>query len=183
MPQIPLHVGIIMDGNRRWARRRGLSPVRGHAAGVETIRRIMDKAQEMGVTQLTLYAFSTENWHRTKREVAALFRLMLRAVIKDRLQIIKRRVRFRTIGDVQRLPANLRRALKELARVSQRNNRFILNLAIDYGGRSEIVRAVRRLLNGGAQSKDVTEVAIAPNLDTAGQADPDLIIRTGGEQR
>ncbi|MFO0702780.1 MAG: polyprenyl diphosphate synthase [Candidatus Andersenbacteria bacterium] len=182
-PGVPKHVGIIMDGNRRWARQRGLDPLKGHEAGVETIRAIMRKAQQMGVTNLTLYAFSTENFHRTKREVAGLFRLMLRAVVDDRLEILKNRVRFRTIGDVARLPRNLRVALRELARVSERNNRFILNLAIDYGGRSEIVRAVRRLLRGGIRDEEVTEDAIAGHLDTAGQDDPDLIIRTGGEQR
>jgi len=180
---VPKHVGIIMDGNRRWARTRGLAPQRGHEAGVETIRHVMRKAREMGVTNLTLYAFSTENWHRTKREVAGLFRLMVRAVVEDRLEILKSHVRFRAIGDLKRLPGNLRTALRELMRVSRRNNRFMLNLAIDYGGRSEIVRSVRQLVREGAGAGDITEKAIAQHLDTAGQDDPDLIIRTGGEQR
>jgi undecaprenyl diphosphate synthase len=180
---IPRHVGIIIDGNRRWAKERGLDPNKGHEAGVENVRKILRKAQAMGITNLTIYALSTENWKRTKRELAGLFRLMLQFAVKERLNIIKNNIRFRTIGDLQRLPSNVRKAVTELMAVSARNNKFILNIALDYGGRSEIVRAVRQLMKKGVTAMHITEEAIARNLDTAGQIDPDLIIRTGGEQR
>lgn len=182
-PAVPRHVGIIIDGNRRWAKQRGLSPLKGHEAGADNIRRIMKKAQAMGVTNLTIYALSTENWKRTREELSNLFKLVLKFVVTERFSILKNNIRFRTIGDLKRLPDNLRRAIEELMRVSERNNKFILNIALDYGGRSEIVRAVRRLLDKGVAAVDITEEAITANLDTAGQNDPDLIIRTGGEQR
>ncbi len=182
-PAVPKHVGIIIDGNRRWAKQRGLSSAKGHEAGVQNLRRIIEKAQQMGVTNLTIYALSTENWKRTKAELSNLFRLILRFVIKERVMILKNHIRFRTIGDLKRLPNNVRKAIEELMAVSARNNKFILNIALDYGGRSEIVRAVRRLLDNGVAAVDITEEAITANLDTAGQNDPDLIIRTGGEQR
>jgi len=180
---VPKHIGIIMDGNRRWARERGLDPIKGHEEGVETLRKIIRKAQDMGVTSLTIYAFSSENWGRTKREVAALIKLLLTAVVKDRFEIVKNGVRFRTIGDLRRFPLNLRTAIRELVRVTKRNNKFVFNLAINYGGRAEIVRAVRKLVKKGTSAARITEEGIASYLDTAGQADPDLIIRTGGEQR
>jgi len=180
---IPRHIGIVMDGNRRWARARNLPDIAGHEAGVEALRKILKKAQEMGVSSLTFYAFSTENWKRTKSEIAKLFKLMLRFVIEERVEILKNNIRFRTIGDLKKLPAGLRRALLDLARVSRRNNKFILNIALDYSGRSEIVRAVQRLLNQGKKALQITEQGISKHLDTAGLPDPDLIIRTGGEQR
>lgn len=181
--RVPKHIGIVMDGNRRWARERGLTDFEGHEAGMENVRRIIDKAQEMGVTNVTLYAFSTENWRRTKKEIRNIFRLMLKFIVKERVHILKNNIRFRTIGDVKRLPVNLRTAIRELMRVSARNNKFILNIALDYSGRSEIVRAVRHLVKKGARAMQITEEQIAEHLDTAGQVDPDLIIRTGGEQR
>lgn len=172
-----------MDGNRRWAKRRGLDPIEGHEEGVKAVRRIMKTAREMGVEQITLYAFSTENWKRTKREVAALFRLLVTMAMRDRLELVKEHVRFRTIGDLRRLPGRVRAALRGLARATENNTRFTLNLAVNYGGRSEIVRAVRSLVRRGIGATDITEEAITGELDTAGQSDPDLIIRTGGEQR
>jgi len=181
--KVPRHVGIVMDGNRRWARERGLDELQGHEAGLENVRRIIDKAQEMGVTNLTLYAFSTENWKRTKKEIRNIFRLMLKFIVQERVNILKNNIKFRTIGDIKRFPINLRTAIRELMRVSARNNKFILNIALNYSGRSEIVRAVKSLLKKGARALQITEDQIAAHLDTAGQADPDLIIRTGGEQR
>lgn len=180
---VPKHIGIVMDGNRRWARERGLSEFEGHEAGMENVRRIIDKAQQMGVTNITIYAFSTENWKRTKKEIRNIFRLMLKFMVRERVHILKNNIRFRTIGDLRQLPVNLRTATRELMRVSARNNKFILNIALNYSGRSEIVRAVRRLVKKGAKAIQITEEQIAQHLDTAGQADPDLIIRTGGEQR
>lgn len=144
---------------------------------------MIKKAQAMGVTNLTIYALSTENFKRTREELSNLFKLMLKFVVSERLSIVKNNIRFRTIGDLKRLPANVRKAIEELMAVSERNNKFILNIALDYGGRSEIVRAVRRLLDKGVAAAEITEEAITANLDTAGQDDPDLIIRTGGEQR
>jgi len=182
-PAVPKHVGIIIDGNRRWAKERGLSSAQGHEAGFENVKRIIKKAQAMGVTNLTIYALSTENFKRTREELSNLFKLMIKFVVSERVSILKNNIRFRTIGDLKRLPANLRKAAEELMAISARNNKFILNIALDYGGRSEIVRAVRRLLDKGVRAIDITEEAIAANLDTAGQNDPDLIIRTGGEQR
>ncbi len=180
---VPEHIGIIIDGNRRWAKRRGLPSSAGHVEGVENLKRIIDKAQEMGVKNLTIYVFSTENWKRTKKEVAYLFKLIYKFAVQEKVQIVKNNIQFRTIGDIKKLPFKVRSALSELMRVSRRNNKFILSLAIDYGGRSEIVRAVRKLVKKGLRAAEITERQIALNLDTAGLRDPDLIIRTGGEQR
>lgn len=181
--EVPEHVGIIIDGNRRWAKARGMTASQGHEEGVENVRRIMRKAQEMGIKNLTIYALSTENFKRTKTELAGLFKLFLKFAVKERAHIIKNNIRFRTIGDLNRFPANLRKTIVELMEVSKRNNKFILNLAVDYGGRSEIVRAVRKMLKRGIKAGQITEEELASNLDTAGQVDPDLIIRTGGRQR
>lgn len=181
--QVPEHVGIIIDGNRRWAKKRGLPASAGHAEGVENLKRIIDKAQKMGVKNLTVYVFSTENWKRTKKETAFLFKLIYKFAVQEKMRIIKKNIQFRTIGDIKKLPPRVRLALRELIKVSKRNNKFILNLAIDYGGRSEIVRAVRKLIKKGLRAAQITEKQIALNLDTVGLKDPDLIIRTGGEQR
>lgn len=180
---MPKHIGIIIDGNRRWAKKNGLKPSQGHAEGVENVRRILKKAQAMGITNLTIYALSTENWKRTKMELLNLFRLILHFCIKEKANILKNHIRFRTLGDLSRLPKNVRKAIEELTRVSERNNRFILNIALDYGGRSEIVRAIKRMLKKGFKASQISEQALANNLDTAGQSDPDLIIRTGGQKR
>lgn len=180
---VPEHIGIIIDGNRRWAKERGLPTLKGHEEGAESLHRIIRKAQAMGIKQLTIYVFSTENWKRTKKEIAYLFRLMLRFLVKEKVEILRNNIQFRTIGDLGRLPTNLRRALQDLVRVSKRNNKFILNMAIDYGGRSEIVRAVKKMVKKGVSAAQITEEELAKNLDTAGLKDPDMIIRTGGAQR
>ena len=180
---VPKHVGIIIDGNRRWAKERGLPSGKGHEAGVETLKRAIKKAQAMGITNLTIYVLSTENLKRTKSELANLFKLLLMFVVTEKATILKNNIKFRTIGDLKRLPANVRSAIEQLIKLSERNNKFILNIALDYGGRSEIVRAVKRMLTRGLSADEITEDAITANLDTAGQDDPDMIIRTGGEQR
>lgn len=182
-PQVPKHVGIILDGNRRWAKERGMTAMQGHEAGVENLRRIMRKAQAMGVTNLTVYALSTENWKRTRSELTNLFKLILKFTLAERAHIIKNNIRFRTIGDLKRLPENVRNAIEELMKVSERNSKFVLNIALDYGGRSEIVRAIKRAVKRGLKPEEITEDTITQNLDTAGLNDPDMIIRTGGEQR
>jgi len=181
--EVPEHIGIIIDGNRRWAKKRGLTVQQGHKEGVDNLKRILRKAQDMGVKNLTIYVFSTENWKRTKKEVAYLMKLIYRFAVQEKMEILKNNIQFRTIGDLKRLPISVRKALRDLMRVSKRNNSFILNLAIDYGGRSEIVRAVKKIIKKGSKAVKLTEEEFAKYLDTAGLKDPDLIIRTGGEQR
>ncbi len=181
--EVPEHIGIIIDGNRRWAKKRGLTVQQGHKEGVDNLKRILRKAQDMGVKNLTIYVFSTENWKRTKKEVAYLMKLIYRFAVQEKMEILKNNIQFRTIGDLKRLPISVRKALRDLMRVSKRNNSFILNLAIDYGGRSEIVRAVKKIIKKGSKAVKLTEEEFAKYLDTAGLKDPDLIIRTGGERR
>ncbi len=183
----PVHVAIIMDGNGRWARARGLPRFRGHAAGMRAVREAVEGAIQAGVRVLTLYAFSQENWNRPAAEVAALMRLLQRYLVKEREELQSQGVRVRVFGQTDMLPPGPRRAVAEIQRVTADCDRLQLNLMISYGSRAEIVRAAQRLaarVQRGELSPDaITEADFERELYTAGLPDPDLLIRTSGEQR
>jgi undecaprenyl diphosphate synthase len=180
---LPRHVAIIMDGNRRWARQRELPELDGHSAGVEAIREVLRHAVRRGVRVLTLYAFSRENWARSDDEVAGLFSLLEAAVRSETDELRRQGVRVRLLGRLDELPDDTRRSIGEALDATADGDRLTLNIAFNYAGRTELVDAVRRLIAGGAAPESIDEAAIGDALYTAGLPDPDLVIRTGGEQR
>lgn len=185
--RIPDHIAVIMDGNGRWARARGLPRYRGHAAGMASVREVIEGAIEAGVGALTLFAFSQENWDRPAREVSALMALLQRYVKKEREELREQGVEVRVFGALDRLAAGPRRAVAEIEEATRGGTALALNLMISYGGRMEIARAARRLAEevaaGRLQPEDVDEEAVSARLFTATIPDPDLLIRTSGEQR
>ncbi len=180
---LPAHIGIIMDGNGRWARQRGQRRTEGHRAGIRAIRRVMEAADRAGVHHLTLYAFSTENWSRPRYEVATLMRLFEQTLQEEVDELHQNGVRIRVIGRRERLSARLCRLVEEAETRTRENSRGALNVAINYGGRAEIVDAVRSLAREGQDLRKLDEETLAAHLYTAGLPDPDLIIRTAGELR
>ncbi len=180
---IPLHIAIIMDGNGRWAQARHRPRVFGHQAGVKTVRRIVEDAADMGIKHLTLYSFSTENWTRPKAEIAALFQLLKKYVADDLETLNSNNVRVRIIGSRDGLRPDLLEVVNRVEETTRNNTEFHLNIAFNYGGRDEILRATKALLRSGVAAEDITEAHIAKHLDTNGIPDPDLVIRTSGEQR
>jgi undecaprenyl diphosphate synthase len=179
----PRHVAIIMDGNRRWAAARGLPSIAGHVQGVEAIRPIVKAAPDRGIEVLSLYVFSQENWRRTDEEVAGLFGLIDGAVRQYTDELVTEGVRVRVIGRLHEAPTDIQRSIREAEEKTRGGERMALNIAFNYSGRSEVVDAVRALIAAGVPAKDVDEDRLGEQLYTAGQPDPDLIIRTGGEQR
>jgi undecaprenyl diphosphate synthase len=180
---LPRHVAIIMDGNRRWARQRDLPELDGHSAGVEAIRGVLRHAVRRGVRVLTLYAFSRENWARSDDEVAGLFSLLEAAVRSETDELRSQGVRVRLLGRLDELPDETRRSIGEALDATADGDRLTLNIAFNYAGRTELIDAVRRLIAAGAAPETIDEAAIGAALYTAGLPDPDLVIRTGGEQR
>lgn len=178
--KIPSHVGIIMDGNGRWAEARGKNRSYGHKTGSDNVERITEHAFNRGVKTLTLYAFSAENWARPKEEVDELMRLLEAYFKKFIKKILRNGIRLNVSGDVTALGAKLQKIIKDCTEKSMANSTHVLNLAINYGGRQEIVHAVNQLIGRG---EAVTEKSISDNLYTAPFGEPDLIIRTGGEKR
>jgi undecaprenyl diphosphate synthase len=181
--ELPRHVAIIMDGNRRWARQRGLSDFDGHAAGVEAIRELLRHAVRRGVPVLTLYAFSRENWARSDEEVTGLFGLLEAAVRNETAELRAQGVRIRLLGRLDELPPATRDSIEEALGATAGGDRMLLNIAFNYAGRTELVDAFRRLASSGIPADAIDEAAINRVLYTAGLPDPDLVIRTGGEQR
>ena len=181
--RIPKHVAIIMDGNGRWAIQRGLPRTEGHRNGVENLRRILRTAVECGVEILTIYAFSTENWNRPKYEVEMLMRLLEMFLERELDELHKNGVQLRHIGELDGVPARLQKRIRKGLELTKDNSRLILNVAFNYGGRGEIVRAVRRIVEEGIPAENNNEDLINHYLYTCGQPDPDLIIRTSGELR
>ena len=179
----PRHVAIIMDGNGRWAESREMSRSEGHRAGVSNIRRTIKAFAKAGVEYLTLYAFSTENWGRPIDEVDALISIMLDVIGPESENLHEQGVRIKHIGSLDRLPQNLRDAIINSIEMTQHNTRLTLCVAFNYGSRTEILDAVRKMLADGVSSERVDENLFAAYLDTAGIPDPDLIIRTAGEMR
>ena len=185
--KIPQHVAIIMDGNGRWAKKRGLPRTMGHAQGAKVVEQILEDADHMGIKYLTVYAFSTENWSRPDSEVKALMNL-LRTYMKTSLaKCAKNNVRIRVIGDRTKLDDDLQKAIANLEENTKSNTGIGLQIAINYGARDEMRRAVTRLCEkakeGTLDPRDITEETISDSLDTAGIPDPDLLIRTCGEER
>jgi undecaprenyl diphosphate synthase len=180
---MPRHIAIIMDGNGRWAMRRGLPRIAGHKRGAETVRRTIEECRRLGIKVLTLYAFSDENWGRPREEVGFLMD-MLGSYLKAEIASMKANgIRFRTIGRTERLPSSARAWIERAVTETAGNTRMTLNLALSYGGRGEILEAIRRMGAAGVPAETATEEIFSSYLDTAGLPDPDLIIRTSGEQR
>jgi undecaprenyl diphosphate synthase len=180
----PQHVAIIMDGNGRWAERQGVTRLEGHRAGVEAARRAVRAARDCGITAMTLYSFSTENWSRPDWEVRHLLGLLRRFFREDLRELAGEGVRVRILGDHASLPPDIKKLVEEAEADTAANTRFTLQIAFNYGGRDEIVRAAAKLAEKAAgDPATVTEEALSAELDTAGVPDPDLVIRTSGEQR
>ena len=183
MRERPRHIAIIMDGNRRWAAARGLPSIAGHVQGVEAIRPIVKAAPDRGIEVLSLYVFSQENWRRTDEEVAGLFGLIDGAVRQYTDELVDEGVRVRVIGRLHEAPVDIQRSIREAEEKTRGGTRMALNIAFNYSGRSEIVDAIRALIAAGVPAQDVDEDRVTEQLYTSGQPEPDLIIRTGGEQR
>jgi undecaprenyl diphosphate synthase len=181
---VPDHIAFIMDGNGRWAKSRGLSRLEGHRAGLEAARRIIRYLGESGIKYVTLYAFSTENWSRPEEEVKGLFRILADSIKKGALDDLhKNNVRIQHLGRQEGLPADVKKAILEATQLTHDNTGPVLSLALNYGGRQEIVDAVRRVIKDGIPAQDVTEQTFNNFLYTAGLPDVDLIVRTSGEMR
>ncbi len=177
---LPCHVAVIMDGNGRWAERRGLPRLSGHKKGFEAFLELVKNCNDMGVKYLTVYAFSTENWKRSREEVSGLMNLMTMAMKKYISDLNKRNIRCRVIGDMSYFPEKTRESIFESTAKTEANTGMELAVAVSYGGRNELVRAMKKTLSMGLE---LTEESINSCLDTAGMPDPDLVIRTSGENR
>ncbi|MFQ5419621.1 MAG: polyprenyl diphosphate synthase [Anaerolineae bacterium] len=180
---IPRHVAIIMDGNGRWARKRGLPRVAGHRAGAENLRRIINAAVEFGIDILTIYAFSTENWGRPEAEIRGLMRIFARVLDQELDDLNQQGVCLHHLGDLSGIAPNLQEKVRRALELTQDNDQLILNVAFNYGGRAEILRAVRQMLADNLSPDDLTEELFSSYLFTRGLPDPDIVIRTSGELR
>jgi len=184
---LPAHVAVIMDGNGRWAGKRMLNRIKGHEKGSDTVREIVRTAREVGVGILTLYAFSTENWNRPKAEVTALMELLKRFLKSERQEMLDNNIRFNVIGDIERLPEKVQKAIQETRTATTRNDGMRLNLALSYGSRDEILRMTRAVAAkaraGEIDPDEISFETLSDHLYTRGMADPDLLIRTSGEHR
>ena len=180
---VPQHVAIIMDGNGRWAKERGLPRLAGHKAGVENLRQVLEASGEFGIKFLTIYAFSTENWERPVEEVRGLIGILEDVIDRELEEMHENGVQLRHIGDLDRLKPSLQEKVKDAIELTRNNDRLILNVAWNYGGRAEIVQAVQNIIADGIPPENVDEEMINTYLYTAGIPDPDLIIRTSGEMR
>jgi len=179
----PRHIAIIMDGNGRWARRRGLPRLAGHRAGTENIRRIVEACVEEGIAVLTIYAFSTENWTRPREEVQGLLGILSEVIERETDSLHRNGVQVRHIGRLAELSPEIQAKIQRSVERTRGNQRLILNVAFNYGGRAEIVDAVREIVARGLPADQVSEEVVAAHLYTAGCPDPDLIVRTAGEMR
>ncbi|MEN8246037.1 MAG: isoprenyl transferase [Thermodesulfobacteriota bacterium] len=185
--RLPAHVAVIMDGNGRWAKKRMLNRVKGHERGADTVRTVVRASRELGVSFLTLYAFSTENWQRPETEVNALMMLLKRFLKSESQEMRENNIRLNSIGEIEKLPDSVSTLLEETMQATQNNTGMVLNLALSYGARSEIVRMVRRLsaavAAGDLSVENIDEETVSANLYTWNIPDPDLLIRTSGEMR
>lgn len=185
--RLPRHVAIIMDGNGRWAQKRKQPRLFGHKAGAQSVQNIVETCREIGIEYLTLYAFSSENWHRPEQEVSGLMTILKNYLESELPRMQKNDIRLMSIGNRTRLPETVRQSLERVIAETSENSKLTLNLALSYGGRDEIVRAVRaisaRCLHGEMTPEQVSDQTISENLDTCRIPDPDLLIRTGGEAR
>lgn len=181
--EVPRHVAIIMDGNGRWARRRGLPRQAGHRAGAENLRRIIRACVEFGVQILTVYAFSTENWARPENEVRALMKIFARVLDQETDELNAQGVCLHHLGDLSGVDPKLQEKVRRALELTRDNDKLLLNVAFNYGGRAEILHAVRKMLDDGVASEDLNESLFSSYLFTKGLPDPDLVIRTSGELR
>ena len=181
--RLPAHVAIIMDGNGRWAAQRHLPRVEGHRAGIEAVRDTVECAARLGIQVLTLYAFSVENWKRPKSEVSTLMLLLKRYLRSELSTLLRNDIRFSVIGRIEELAPDIQAELREAIARTASNRGMLFNIALNYGGRAEIVDAARRAIEAGVRAEDLDESRFASFLYTAGQPDPDLMIRTSGEMR
>ena len=186
-PQVPRHVAVIMDGNGRWAQRRGMDRVKGHEQGAEAVRRTVRACAERGVEALTLFSFSTENWRRPEDEVATLMSLLARYLEGQAEELLEKDIQLRAIGELERLPSHVRALLEGVVQMTSDNEGLVLTLALSYGARAELVSVMRRLAcevaGGELEPSDIDESRVEQYLYTAGLPDPDLLIRTSGELR
>ncbi len=183
LTKVPTHVAIIMDGNGRWARKRGLPRLAGHRAGVENMRRVLTAAVEFGIQVLTIYAFSTENWGRPEDEVRGLLGIIEDVLQREVPELHKNGVKLRHLGSLEGIAEGTRASVRRAIELTKNNDRITLNVAFNYGGRAEILDAVRRMISDHVAPAQVTEELLASYLYSAGLPDPDLIIRTAGEMR
>jgi undecaprenyl diphosphate synthase len=183
LTKIPVHVAIIMDGNGRWAQRRGLPRNEGHRAGVENMRRVLEGAVEFGVKVLTIYAFSTENWGRPEDEVRGLLNIFEEVISREVTELHKNGVQLRHLGSLEGISDKMKEAVRSAIELTKHNDRILLNIAFNYGGRAEILNVARQMIADRVSPEQVNEKLFEQYLYTAGQPDPDLIIRTAGEMR
>nr|WP_319393099.1 isoprenyl transferase [uncultured Desulfobacter sp.] len=187
LDRIPAHVAFIMDGNGRWAKKRLMNRVKGHEQGAQTVEDVVMAARELGIDVLTLYAFSTENWARPKAEVKALMHLLKRFLKNKTQDLQNKNIRLNILGQVERLPDDVRKQAEQAMAETQHNSAMILNLALSYGAREEITIGVQRIADkiksGALNPEDITDKTVSDHLYTAGMPDPDLIVRTSGEVR
>jgi undecaprenyl diphosphate synthase len=185
--KLPVHVAIIMDGNGRWAQKRGLPRTAGHRAGVKTVKRVVRVAGDIGLKYLTLFTFSTENWNRPKSEVSALMKLLGDTTRRELAELLENNVRLIATGDIEKLPDERREILLDAIKRTTPNTGLVLNLALNYSGRNEILLAVRKIAGevaaGRLQPDQIDEILFASHLQTMGLPEPDLLIRTSGEMR
>jgi undecaprenyl diphosphate synthase len=180
---LPQHIGIIMDGNGRWARSRGLPRHAGHRAGVENLRRVIRAVTETGIPHLSIYAFSTENWKRPRGEVKRLIALIDRSLQRELPELHQEGVQLRHLGNLDGLSRSTQRNVRKAIELTQDNGNLILNIAFNYGGRAELTNVIRKILHEGIPADDIGEALVERHLYTAGQPHPELIIRTAGEMR
>ncbi len=179
--KIPRHIAIIMDGNGRWAKKRLLPRTAGHKVGLDTFVNTVDSCSDLGIEYLTVYAFSTENWNRATEEVSALMELMSRGIVKYEPEMVRKNIRLKLLGDIDRFEPKYREALRSVEERLSNNTGMTLCICLSYGGRQELVNAVNRLLKEG--KTEITAEDIERNLYSAGVPDPDLVVRTSGEYR
>lgn len=185
--KLPVHIAVIMDGNGRWAKRRALPKIMGHRQGVKTVKKIVRACSELGVKVLTLYTFSTENWKRKEEEVRELMSLLLWTIQKEVKALDRNNVKVIISGDLKKFGSRLQKTLKDSVNLTEKNNGLVLNIALNYGARQELVQACRRIakkvIDGKLKVEDIDERLLEEHLYTAGLPDPDLLIRTSGELR
>ena len=179
----PQHIAIIMDGNRRWAKQRGLSSKEGHKAGYDTLKRTAEAAFDRGIAYVTVYAFSTENWSRTDDEVGYLMSLMAWVATEESKEFHRKNIRIRVLGSRERLAKSLSKSIHKMEELTLHNTKGTMNVCFNYGGRSDVVAAMRKLASDKVAPEDIDETRISGALSSAGIPDPDLVIRTAGEQR
>lgn len=185
--KLPAHVAIIPDGNGRWAKKRLMNRIKGHERGMQTVREIVRTCRQLGISTLTFYAFSTENWKRPKAEVTALMEILNHFLASEEKELLDNNIRLNAIGQIDRLPKRVRKSLDRCMDATCSNNGMLLNLALSYGGRAEIVQMVkaiaRKVVEGSLDLDEISSEQVEKHLYTASMADPDLLIRTSGEMR